>query len=489
MDMPMKEELIVIEGGQIEKNGNRIFSDLNLQIYKNQILGIIFDSIVERKYLQEFFEGDLLLSKGKIYLEGNKADTVEAEHYLKNNLTIIRKESKLISNLHIEENVYVFADKKKLIYRRKYLREIQGLLKQFHLDFNLNKQISELTIKEKVVVELLKAYAENKKIVILTHITGFLKRNELDEIFTLIKQMQQRISFILVEQFESIIFEWTDQIAVIRHGKTAGIYHPQTVNRELLYAALIKENKAKKMVGMDKMDLDEEKENEPVFQFEQVNTSILTNFSMEIETGEVVKIYYMDDESCEHIIELLKGTRKSSSGRLILMGQEYRVNNIVQAVKQGVCFIEESPYDNMLLYNMSLRDNLSLSLFQKIPLFWMRKRIINSVDQLVKTFPIESMAKVKLRKLEPHILQQIAYYKWYLYAPKVVVCIKPFTETDIHLQEITVEMISMLKRRGISVIILTSNYSELYRVDGDTICIKNGRIIDEDEVYQTLYKE
>jgi ABC-type sugar transport system ATPase subunit len=292
-----------------------------------------------------------------------------------------------------------------------------------------------------------------------------------------------------VEQFESIIFEWTDQIAVIRHGKTAGIYHPQTVNRELLYAALIKENKAKKMVGMDKMDLDEEKENEPVFQFEQVNTSILTNFSMEIETGEVVKIYYMDDESCEHIIELLKGTRKSSSGRLILMGQEYRVNNIVQAVKQGVCFIEESPYDNMLLYNMSLRDNLSLSLFQKIPLFWMRKRIINSVDQLVKTFPIESMAKVKLRKLEPHILQQIAYYKWYLYAPKVVVCIKPFTETDIHLQEITVEMISMLKRRGISVIILTSNYSELYRVDGDTICIKNGRIIDEDEVYQTLYKE
>jgi ABC-type uncharacterized transport system ATPase subunit len=136
-------------------------------------LGIIFDSIVERKYLQEFFEGDLLLSKGKIYLEGNKADTVEAEHYLKNNLTIIRKESKLISNLHIEENVYVFADKKKLIYRRKYLREIQGLLKQFHLDFNLNKQISELTIKEKVVVELLKAYAENKKIVILTHITGF----------------------------------------------------------------------------------------------------------------------------------------------------------------------------------------------------------------------------------------------------------------------------------------------------------------------------
>jgi ABC-type multidrug transport system ATPase subunit len=57
------------------------------------------------------------------------------------------------------------------------------------------------------------------------------------------------------------------------------------------------------------------------------------------------------------------------------------------------------------------------------------------------------------------------------------------------MQEITVEMISNLKIRGISVIVLTSNFSELYRIDGDTIYVKNGRIIDEDEVYQTLYKE
>ncbi len=50
-------------------------------------------------------------------------------------------------------------------------------------------------------------------------------------------------------------------------------------------------------------------------------------------------------------------------------------------------------------------------------------------------------------------------------------------------------MISKLKSRGISIIILTPNYSELYRVDGDIIYLKNGKMIDENEVYQTLYKK
>ncbi len=485
----MKEELIVIENGQMRKNGKLIFSDLNLQIYKNQIIGIIFDSVVERKYLREFFQGDLHLCEGKTYLEGNKADTAETEKYLRENFTIIKRESSLIHNLHIEENVFVFKDRKKLINRRKYLREIQKLLKQFNLELKLNRSVSELSVKERVIVELLKAYAENKKVVILMHISGFLKRNELNEIFLLLKQMQQGRTFVLIEQFENIIFEWTDQIVVIRHGKTAGIYNSGTINREILYSALINENTTKKIAGIDKIDLNDDMENEPVLKFESVSTNFLMGFSMEIGAGEVLKIYYMDDESCEHIINLLKGDRKTLSGNILLMGKEYRVNNIIQAVDHGVCFIEESPYENMLFYNMSVRDNLCLALSKKVPLFWMRKRFIKSIDQLVKTFNLESIIKIRLRRLEPHILQQIAYYKWYLYAPKVVICIKPFTEIDIHLQEITVEMISNLKRRGIAVIILTSNYSELYRVDGDTIYMKNGRVIDENEVYHTLYRE
>ena len=51
---------------------------------------------------------------------------------------------------------------------------------------------------------------------------------------------------------------------------------------------------------------------------------------------------------------------------------------------------------------------------------------------------------VKLMKLDPRTFQVIAYLKWYLYAPNIVICIRPFTELDINLQEITLEMIHHL---------------------------------------------
>lgn len=485
----MKEEYITIENGRIEENGIPVFTDLNLRIYKKQMIGFIFDSIMERRFLQEFMKGNLFLGEGKIYIEDNRSDPLEAGKYLKNSVTFIEKESKLIENLSIEENVFLFTGREMLIQRRKYLSDLKRLIQIFGLKLEIQKKVRNVTVKERVMIELLKAYAEQKKIIVLSYMTGFLKKNELSDIFEFIKQMQkQGMTFILVEQFENILFDWTDEVVVVRQGRTAAVFDSATVNREQLYSSLLSQN-TKSMAGADCFDMEEDEEREPVLKFENVCTDILQDINLEIEVGEVLKIYYMDDESILNFIALLKGEKKPVSGKIALNGLEYSANHIIEAVNMGICFIEESPYDNMLFYNMSVRDNLAMALSRKVPFFWFKNRFVKSVGQLTESFNVEDIARVRLRRLEPSTLQKIAYYKWYLYAPKVVICIKPFTETDIHLQEITVEMISKLKSRGISIIILTPNYSELYRVDGDIIYLKNGKMIDENEVYQTLYKK
>lgn len=486
----MKEEYITIENGRIEVNGTPVFTDLNLRIYKKQMIGFIFDSIVERRFLQEFMKGNLTLIEGKIYIEDNRSDSLEAGKYLKNSVTFIEKESKLIENLSIEENVFLFTGKEMMIQRRKYLSDLKRLIQIFGLNLESQKKVRDVTVKERVMIELLKAYAEQKKIIVLSYMTGFLKKNELSDIFQFIKQMQkQGMTFIIVEQFENILFDWTDEVVVVRQGRTAAVFDSVTVNREQLYSSLLSQ-KTKLIAGVNCFDMkEEEEEREPVLKFENVCTDVLKDINLEIEMGEVLKIYYMDDESILNFIALLKGEKKPASGKIVLNGMEYSANHIIEAVKRGICFIEESPYDNMLFYNMSVRDNLAMALSRKVPFFWFKNRFVKSVGQLTESFNIEDIARIRLRRLEPSTLQKIAYFKWYLYAPKVVVCIKPFTETDIHLQEITVEMISKLKSRGISIIILTPNYSELYRVDGDIIYLKNGKMIDENEVYQTLYKK
>ena len=324
----MKEEYITIENGRIEVNGTPVFTDLNLRIYKKQMIGFIFDSIVERRYLQEFMKGHLFLSEGKIHIEDNRSDFLEAGKYFKNSVTFIEKESKLIENLSIEENVFLFTRSEIMIQRRKYISDLKRLIQTFGLGLETQKKVRDITVKERVIIELLKAYAEQKKIIILSYMTGFLKKNELSDIFQFIKQMQkQGMTFIIVEQFENILFDWTDEVVVIRQGRTAAVFDSATVNREQLYSSLLSQ-KTKSIAGVDCFDMEEDEEREPVLKFENVCTDVLQDINLEIEVGEVLKIYYMDDESILNFIALLKGEKKPVSGKIVLNGREYSANHI-----------------------------------------------------------------------------------------------------------------------------------------------------------------
>jgi ABC-type sugar transport system ATPase subunit len=141
----------------------------------------------------------------------------------------------------------------------------------------------------------------------------------------------------------------------------------------------------------------------------------------------------------------------------------------------------------MLIFDMSVLDNLCLTLAKKLPLIWVKRRYAKSIRETIARFIGDDIGNTKLSALPPVKLQQIAYLKWFIFAPSLVVCIRPFTEVDIHLREVTVNMIELLRRRGISVIILTPNFSETYLIEGETVYIRNGSSIGEDEVYQIIY--
>ena len=104
----MKKELLTIEDGEIDIRGNKIFTDLYLQLFKSEILGIVFDNTIERKCLLELFKGEIKFSGGRVYIENKKYDYDTMLTFFKDNATVIEKKSKLIDNLTIEENIFLY---------------------------------------------------------------------------------------------------------------------------------------------------------------------------------------------------------------------------------------------------------------------------------------------------------------------------------------------------------------------------------------------
>lgn len=128
--------------------------------------------------------------------------------------------SKLLSSITIEDNIFLFSDRKLFLDQKEYRERFQKLRTELNISDDMPHKVRNLSAKEKVIIELLKAYEERKKIVILDEITSLLSEKDLGEVFSLIDKMKSQMSFLVTVGFEDFIMEWMESIAVVQNGRT-----------------------------------------------------------------------------------------------------------------------------------------------------------------------------------------------------------------------------------------------------------------------------
>jgi len=175
---------------------------------------------------------------------------------------------------------------------------------------------------------------------------------------------------------------------------------------------------------------------------------------------------------------MFSGEESIEEGQIYISEKLYKVSNMSQAVREGVGFITEAPYRSMILDNMSATENVSVPLHEKVRGFWFAKKYTRSVSDFLQN---DELNKKKLKNIGNAELQKLAYEKWLVYQPKIVIIENPFTDMDINMREITRKMIGALQKRGIGVILLTANFAIMNKIKGESMFLKHGVLTREEE--------
>lgn len=474
----MKKELLNIEGGKIQKGNTVIFDNLSLELFQGEITGIVFDDILEQKLFIDTLLGDVMLQSGRIFIGEERKSYEEAARLLKHQVAVIGSKSKLLSSITIEDNVFLFSDKKVFLDQKEYRERFQRLTEEFGISEEIPHKVRNLSAKEKVIVELLKAYEEKKKIVVLDEITSLLSEKDLGEIFSLIDKMKEQMSFMVTVGFEDFIMEWMDSIVVVQNGKTTFVSGISQLNCKLskVLKALIYENKSEVFHDYGQNVINEQRN---VLEIKNVSTEYLKDLNLTLKSGNLIKIYYADEKSKNSFWRMFAGEENVEEGQINIDGKLYRVKNMNQAVHNGVGFITEAPYRSMILNNMSATENVSVPLHEKIKGFWLAKKYAKSVSDFLQN---KELNRKKLKNIGNAELQKLAYEKWLVYQPKIVLIENPFTDMDINMREITRKMIEALQKRGIGVILLTANFAIMNKIKGKSFFLKHGILSREEEL-------
>lgn len=473
----MKNELLRMES--IKKSN--VLKWLQLQIFEQEIVHCVFDNVQAKYMFLDIISGKIRADYGKFYYQETVLPEKEIPTVLKKNVAIVSNESSLIGSVSILENMFIIRRGVKGQWTRssEYRRRALELFDEFDIPIDLNTPTGRLSPFEKVQIEIIKAYLLEKKVLIITALNNAISDREAQNLWSLLNKMKMHgFACIVAEPMEDINFRCTDRVVIIKNGKTCAVKNidecEYTMLHTIIYQSSIRRSDERDILSV-------EVEHRRYIRFINVSTEYLKDVSLTIEKGQVVKLFCVDEKSYEEITGVLKGKIIVHAGQIQLNNKQYDLKKNINGLKDGIGVLDGNPVSESLFMELTAMDNLQMLLSHKVNGIYMKYKYKKSIRLMLKDIISADALKKRMKDLSNSDIQKIAYCKWLIYSPDLLVCIQPFADGDIKAREAAREMIYMLESRKIPILIITGNSLEFNYCRGKEIYMSHGEVISKED--------
>lgn len=456
----MKQELLRMEGISLGDASHPLIQELHLALYAGETLGIYSEQGAAKAALAGLLTGSLGALTGRLYIGREPCPFQEQDRFRYRKAGVIQGVNTLIDVLSISENIFVIRKgfRGAFISPRVLHGQTQQLMGEYGLSLNPKTLGGQLSQLERCQVELIKAVALGARVVILLDLASFLSDAEIQTLMGLTEKLKQRgYGLLMLDSSVSHLSRYGDRVTVLRNGKGIWTFGPGEFNDTQLGKCLFREPLPVLGSGCE---AGEASHGSPVLTFQQVTQGPLKNLSFTLHGGEALCLLDRAGRGIEVVQGLLGGAQHPESGEIRALGEPYGVRSLWEALDRRVAFIAESPADAMVFPDFTALENLCFAAARKTRDFWINPRYLASCREEYAPYFTPGALERYPDQLAPQDLHTLAYCRWHLYNPAVVVCIKPFSSVDKSLEAISAFFMELLLKKGIGVLILTANASE-----------------------------
>lgn len=478
----MREEVLRLENVTEITDGVTLLEDVNLQIFKGEIMGLICINYGGQDELVELLQKNVPIHYGRVYYNEKLVNSYEHTSSSNNKIPIIERHSRLADDLRVADNIFVLRHgfKKYLINRSKLNAQLKQFTDELDLDLDGNRLVARLTPFEKYACELLRAVVAGAKLVVIKDISNCVGTADLLRFQELLRHFAgQGFSFLYVCNHHEEAFKICGRLALMENGRVIKVLDKNDFTRHKMSPYYMDVYSGVPSIPKPGQ--------ENILRFESVSTENLHNASFDVAKGECVVILDMNNTVLSDIMMVMKGDIPLESGQICLENKPYSRRTARHAIENGVAFIGQYPTSTMLYPDMDYMKNLCFLVDQKCKNFRMNRKVRKSVVQEYGPLLGKDLYERDITRLGPVSLYNLIYYRIHLYNPKVVFCVQPFSDADLNLRRQVVALIMLLKKKGIAVIILAVNLSDSLIVADRLLLIKEGVLCREFERNEFKY--
>lgn len=237
----------------------------------------------------------------------------------------------------------------------------------------------------------------------------------------------------------------------------------------------------------------------PVLVAEHISRSFgavaaLRDASISIEEGQILGLVGDNGAGKSTLIKVLAGVVTPDSGRITLDGTDLThkgpqdaLNSGIETVYQDLALVDTmAAYQNVYMGREVLARSPFLRIFNKVDDRAMRKGARDVLDDLGVKIP---SVNANVKQMSGGQRQCLAIARAVLWGRRIVILDEPTAALGVHESEQVLDLVSRLRERRVSVILVTHNMQHLMQVADRVTVMRLGRTIAYRSVKNTTVEE
>ena len=464
--------------------------DVTIQIKKGEIYAILGENGAGKSTLMSMLFGMYEPDEGEIYIRGKK-ETISSPRYATQlNIGMVHQHFKLVSNYTIAENIIMGIEPvKKALGIFPYVdikganEKIARLSRQYGLEVDPKKVISDINVSVQQRVEILKMLYREAEILIFDEPTALLTPQEIEFLLKIIKGLRDGgKTIILITHKLEEIKKVADRCAILRRGELIDVLDVQSTSTKEM---------ASKMVGREvsfTLDKTPAKFRDVVLDVKDLTVTnedkfqVVKNVSFSVHGGEIFAIAGVSGNGQVEIADAIAGLMKAHSGQILLNGKDITEYSIRKRTLEGIAYIPEDRQTYGLILDFTLEDNLALKNYFKEP--FSRKGILNKKEfetygeKLIQAYDVRSGQgnRTQVRSMSGGNQQKAIIAREIQQDTPLLIFVQPTRGLDIGAIENIHKQILAERDKGKAILLISLELDEIMNL-ADTIgVIYNGQI-------------
>lgn len=452
-------------------DGVPVLKGLDISLMKGEVHAILGGNGSGKSTLMKIISGTYQCSNGAIKYLGKEVNFTRPYQAHREGIYLVPQEPKIFPYLSILENITIGLSK----VNGETIDKVKNIADRIGFKVSLRDDAGKLTIANQQLVEIIRGLIRDAKVLILDEPTSTLTVKEVKSLFDIVRPLLKNdIGVFFISHRINEIFDFSDRISVLRDGNI--VLSGKTSDFKPI--DLIKAMIGNSDYNISQNDNTEYNIGKVVISVHNLSSEIFKNISFDVRESETLGIAGIVGAGRTELASAIVGLEPYHSGEVIMNGKKLIPCDAKSAREAKISYIPEDRHKYGIFLDIPFYETISSEILKKISKVFLNKK---QEKEISKKYVDELKIKVLNEEQYSRMLsggnqQKVVISKILTTDPKVVILDEPTRGVDANAREDVFQIVRNLKKKGVAVILISSDLEEVINNSDRIIVIHSGEI-------------